>query len=297
MNSTLVSILIPVYNRKNIIVETINCAINQTYDNFEVIVCDNKSTDGTWEILKDFSQNDSRIKIYQNEKNIGPVRNWNRCFEEANGSYFKILWSDDIISVDFLEETVPVLEKNKDVGFVFTKTELFFETGIKMEAHRFGKSGIYSGLNFVKAHLLNNKKAPVSPGNALFRSSDVRKNIIIDINNPRNLDFSRYGAGNDLLIFLLALENYSSFYFVDKTLSFFRVHSDSFTESNNLDEYYCFAKKYFLEKTSKFLNLKDGYYSFLRLKYPYMVQNENYTTSFGFLVKVFWSKFKRKILG
>ena len=91
-NYDLVSILIPVYNRETLIEDTVQSALNQTYPNIEIIVVDNKSTDRTWDILEKLANRDSRIKIFQNKTNIGPVRNWKRCIDNASGKYGKILW-------------------------------------------------------------------------------------------------------------------------------------------------------------------------------------------------------------
>lgn len=88
MNS-LVSILIPVYNRENLVGETIESAINQTYKNIEIIIVDNCSTDNTWQVLQDYAQKDNRIRIFQNPENIGLVRNWERCIDVANNRYYK----------------------------------------------------------------------------------------------------------------------------------------------------------------------------------------------------------------
>jgi len=121
-----VSILIPVYNRENLIEETVQSALNQTYKNIEIIIVDNQSIDKTWEVMQKLAFQDDRIKIFQNDKNMGPVRNWKRCIDEATGDYGKILWSDDLIAPEFLENTVHFLE-NKDIGFVFTGTEIFID--------------------------------------------------------------------------------------------------------------------------------------------------------------------------
>jgi glycosyltransferase involved in cell wall biosynthesis len=119
----LVSILIPVYNREHPVVETIESAIHQTYTNIEIIIVDNCSTDNTWSVLQDFSRKDDRIKIFQNPENVGPVRNWKRCIDESSGEYAKILFSDDLISKDFLEEAMNVFE---DVAaFVISPIQLF----------------------------------------------------------------------------------------------------------------------------------------------------------------------------
>ena len=109
MYKDLVSILIPTYNREKIILETLNCAVNQTYKNTEVIVVDNKSTDNGFEIIKGFAKSHPNVRVYQNEENIGPVKNWLKCMDYATGEYAKILWSDDLIAPDFIEMTLPYL--------------------------------------------------------------------------------------------------------------------------------------------------------------------------------------------
>lgn len=65
--------------------------------------------------------------MFKNEKNIGPVLNWQKCVEYSTGEYIKILWYDDLIDKRFIEKTLPYLIENKDIGFVFTGTEIFNE--------------------------------------------------------------------------------------------------------------------------------------------------------------------------
>ena len=60
-----VSILVPVYNREDLIGQTLNSALNQTYKNIEIIVVDNSSTDNTWEVVQSYEKQDSRIKAFQ----------------------------------------------------------------------------------------------------------------------------------------------------------------------------------------------------------------------------------------
>jgi len=243
-----VSILIPVYNRKNLIEETVQSALAQTYTNIEIIIVDNKSTDGTWEVLRVLSSKDKRIKIYQNETNIGPVRNWKRCIDEATGVYGKILWSDDLIAPTFLEKTVPYLKE--DVGFVFTGTEIFIDgTDEKSEHYFVAESGVYNSEQYINGVLFEGNY-PVSPGCALFRLKDLRKNLLIDVPNKINSDFSMHAIGNDLLIFLLTAFHYQKFAFVDKKLSFFRAHEGSISIQSNdgkLPLHYNLASAYFVE--------------------------------------------------
>ena len=234
----LVSILIPVYNRENLIEETVQSALNQTYKNFEIIVVDNQSTDNTWEVLQKVASQDERIKIFQNETNIGPVRNWKRCIDEASGEYGKILWSDDLIGLEFLEKTVPYLE-NEDVGFVFTGTEIFIDGTDKKSSHYFiGETGIYESEKYINGVLFDGS-CPVSPGCALFRLKDLKKNLLVDIPNKVNSDFAMHAIGNDLLIFLLTSHQYKNFAFVNEKLAFFRAHDGLLAFNQMMVNYHC----------------------------------------------------------
>uniref|UniRef100_A0A7V0Z6J5 Glycosyltransferase family 2 protein n=1 Tax=candidate division WOR-3 bacterium TaxID=2052148 RepID=A0A7V0Z6J5_UNCW3 len=247
-----VSILIPVYNRARIILETLHSAVNQTYKNIEIIVVDNKSTDNTFETIKEFAKLYPNVKVYQNEENIGPVRNWRKCLDYATGEYAKILWSDDLIAPTFIEKTLPFLTNNEDVGFVFTGTEIFNDdTGKKIRVYFIGETGIYDTQLFIESSLLGEPlNVPVSPGNALFRKKDLEKNILLDVPNKIGSDFKMHAIGNDALIYLLTATDYPKFAFINEPLSFFRAHRDSITISSDKSKFstlYNIAKAHFVE--------------------------------------------------
>ncbi|UOD35672.1 glycosyltransferase family 2 protein [Deferribacteraceae bacterium V6Fe1] len=310
MQNNLVSILVPVYNRETLIEETVRSALNQTYKNFEIIIVDNKSTDKTWQVLEKLAHKDKRIKIFQNETNIGPVRNWKRCIDEASGEYGKILWSDDLIAPEFLEKTVSFLE-NSDVGFVFTGTEIFVDGTDKMDNQYFiGETGLYDSEKYIDGALFSGGY-PVSPGCALFRLKDLKQNLLIDIPNKVGSDFSMHAIGNDLLIFLLAAHQYKNFAFVNEKLSFFRAHKDSISiQSNNgkLPLHYNLAAAYFVENYRKdlidkmnsniWINIKR--YSIAAQKYnidaieKFYMKNKDYRLDYVYLFnKIFRGLLKR----
>ena len=85
MKYPLVSTVIPVYNRQKLVIDAINSAIRQTYPNHEVVVVDNCSTDETFDRVKELAAKHSKIRVFRNESNVGPVRNWKRGVSEARG--------------------------------------------------------------------------------------------------------------------------------------------------------------------------------------------------------------------
>jgi glycosyltransferase involved in cell wall biosynthesis len=250
MIEMLVSILIPTYNRDAFLSETIDSALSQTYKDIEIIIVDNKSSDNTWNIIQHYAKQDSRIKAFQNDSNIGIVRNWRRCVEEASGEYGKILWSDDLIAPEFLEKTIGFLKENKDVGFVFTGTEIFIDgTNYKSDHFFIGPSGLYDSRKFING-VVSGGNYPFSPGCALFRLKDINKNLLLHIPNKIGCDFSLLGMGNDVLIFLLTARDYEKFAFVNERLSYFRDHegSESIKAKNgNIQLRYDLAVAHFVE--------------------------------------------------
>ena len=113
----LVSICIPVYNAEKTVASTLQSIIGQTYQNLEILVVDNASTDGTLKIIKEFE--DPRIKIYRNDLNIGCEANWNRCIDLAAGEYIAIFHADDLYMPNIVEKQVLAFLENKDIGAVF----------------------------------------------------------------------------------------------------------------------------------------------------------------------------------
>lgn len=119
----LVTIAIPTYNRANrFLKQAIGCALNQTYQNIEIIVSDNCSTDNTEMVVKNCK--DPRIRYFRHRKNIGANNNFNFCLEEAKGAYFLLLQDDDLIDADFIETCLRKVNCRTDVGLIRTGTRI-----------------------------------------------------------------------------------------------------------------------------------------------------------------------------
>lgn len=120
----LVSICIPTYNAERTFRKTLSSIVSQTYDNLEIIVVDNKSTDDTVRIAEEFRKNDPRIKIIINPENIGGEANFRRCVEVASGHYTAVFHADDLYEPAIIEEQVRFLENHHSVGAVFVMATL-----------------------------------------------------------------------------------------------------------------------------------------------------------------------------
>lgn len=107
----LVSIIMPSYNTGKFIAETLNSVLAQTYENWEIIIVDDCSTDNTDEVVAQFLS-DERIKYFKNEKNSGAAVSRNRALREAKGKWIAFLDSDDLWTPDKLEKQVGFMEKN-----------------------------------------------------------------------------------------------------------------------------------------------------------------------------------------
>lgn len=230
MHSPLVSILIPVYNRKHMLIACLESALAQTVTDFEVVVVDNASTDGAWEVCQEFAKRDSRVRIFRNETNIGPCFNGLRCIAEARGYYGKTLFSDDLISLDFLEKTLPLIA-NPEVGFVFTAAEIGREPGQGTINYKVGEHpGTMPSQEFIYYSLFRQGQiVPNSPGAGLFRLEDIRKYVLMEIPSPTIDDFLDHGMGVDILQYLRTANQYPLVAYVPEPLAFFRAHEDSET--------------------------------------------------------------------
>ncbi|HXC05614.1 MAG TPA: glycosyltransferase family 2 protein [Bacteroidia bacterium] len=97
MNNPRVSICIPVYNGASYLRECLDSALCQTMDDFEIILVDDRSSDSSYAILQEYASKSTKIRLFQNETNLGLVGNWNRSVELAGGTWIKFLFQDDML--------------------------------------------------------------------------------------------------------------------------------------------------------------------------------------------------------
>jgi glycosyltransferase involved in cell wall biosynthesis len=125
-----VSIGMPVFNGANYLHRSVHSLLAQDFEDFELIISDNASTDATAAICRDLAAADHRIHYYRNDENVGAARNYNNVFHLARGTYFKWAAHDDECHPAFLRRCVDVLDcAPSRVAMVYPLAELIDENG------------------------------------------------------------------------------------------------------------------------------------------------------------------------
>jgi glycosyltransferase involved in cell wall biosynthesis len=121
------SIGIPVFNGQEFLPELLDCLLVQTFRDFEILICDNASSDRTPQICGEYERQDSRIHYIRNERNLGAVANFNRVFELSTAPLFKWAAHDDLYHEAYLDACVRLLEENPDIILAHTGTAFINE--------------------------------------------------------------------------------------------------------------------------------------------------------------------------
>lgn len=225
-----VSVLIPTYNYAHILDETIQCVLNQTYQDFELIVVDDNSTDNTIQVVEKYLK-DERVKFFRNEKNLGTAGNWNKCLEHAKGEYIKYLCADDLLHPEILERYVPIMDQNQNVSLITCHKQEF---GSSERELTIPFSGIVKGTDMIY-QTLKHYNWIGEPTLAMFRKRDVDKIGVFE-------DYL-WIVDWEMWVRLLSV---GDCYIVNETLAFIRRHEQQVTKKvfrnfiSRKEEYYFF---------------------------------------------------------
>lgn len=118
-----ISLAIPVFNGENYLRLAIDSILAQDFHDFELIITDNASTDGTQAICEEAAAGDSRIRYHRNPRNLGAAPNYNRGYELARGEFLKWCAHDDLLSPNYLSACLRVLAANPDAALAFGATQ------------------------------------------------------------------------------------------------------------------------------------------------------------------------------
>lgn len=213
----LVSVCIPSYNNADYIAETIQCILNQSLTDLELVICDDHSSDKTVDVINTFK--DERIRLFINEKNLGMSGNWNECLKKCRGKYIKLICADDMLALTALEKEVTALENNPSVVLAESDTQFRDLQGNTRGSYkRYHASGIVSGKKIAKAGLFF-KNYFGAPLNNTFRASVLQKVHGFDTEFTYILDYN----------FFMDVACLGDVFIIHEPLNYFRLRSDSNT--------------------------------------------------------------------
>ncbi len=143
-----VSIGLPVYNGENLLAVALDSLLEQDFEDFELILSDNGSTDGTPEICREYAKKDERVKLLMGVRNVGAARNYNRTFDLAGGEYFKWAAHDDRYAPTFLSRCVEALDADDGVVLAYAQATDYDAAGnnlgdVDFEIDAFGPDPVH----------------------------------------------------------------------------------------------------------------------------------------------------------
>jgi glycosyltransferase involved in cell wall biosynthesis len=189
-----VSIVIPAYNNVQYIAQTLDSVLNQTFDDFEVVIADHSSIDGTSDVIESYAQ-DPRLRILSpTPQGGGAQANWNRVSAEARGTYLKLVCGDDLISPTSLEEQVAAFEANPTAVLVASQRDLVDSSGNIFVRNRGlqGISGLVSGAKAVRATVVAGSNIFGEPACVMFKRELLEVEGGWDNSNPYLIDEATY---------------------------------------------------------------------------------------------------------
>jgi len=217
-----ITVAMPVYNGEGYVHLAIQSVLDQTCSDFELLIVDNCSTDGTLDDVRKFS--DPRIQLHINSTNLGMVGNWNRSVELATGKYIKFLSHDDLLDPTCLEEQLSgfLQHKQKNIGIVTCKKRVINQNGktVMPGLGLRGQSRVISGRVAIQKSIRSGRNVIGEPSVVLIKTS------VLKASGPFELpEFTP-----DIKMWFKILQK-NDLYFIDKTLASYRISEQSTSSS------------------------------------------------------------------
>ena len=271
----LVSIIIPSYNRADLLSETLNSVLSQTYKNWECIVVDDRSTDSSVTIINDFSSKDSRFRVVVKPDNIknGASISRNIGLKESRGSYIQFLDSDDIIASNKLEEQIKKLSKEGKYSIATCKWGWFqnYDEELKLIEKAVDYRDFANPADYFD---LIGKNSGFFPPHVFLVSKEL-----IEISGNWNEELTMNDDGEFLF---RVLSNSKKILFTDNTYVMYRTHSgDNLSMLNSLDKAKSLIKSWMLieslyllkyENTIYIDKKKESVYFEIKRTYPELIK-------------------------
>jgi len=240
----LVSIIIPYFKKKDYILDAINSILNQTYQNFEIIIVYDDTDKSELSLIHKIQKVDKRIKVLINKKNLGAGLSRNYAIKNSNGKYIAFLDADDIWNVEKLKKQVSIMEQ-KNLSITHTSYKIL------------DKNNNYATIRIAKN--LDYKK--------LLKSCDVGLSTVMIKKNlfSKKNKFSNLKTKEDYVLWLLLTKGGYIFYPIKEILTSWRISQNSLSSSvsrkliDGFNVYYKYMKFSFIKSIFLLIQLSLNY--------------------------------------
>ncbi|CAA0336813.1 hypothetical protein ALT721_2320069 [Alteromonas alvinellae] len=278
-----ISVLLPVYNGEKYLRESLKSILNQTFNDFELIVIDDGSKDSSLEIIKSFE--DKRIRLIKNQENLGLIATLNKGLELARGDFIARVDSDDICLPERFEQQSCYLDNNPDVGVIGSYSQLIDENGQNLGIYKVPEAhdDIVMGMVFTNQ--------------IIHPSVLMRKSLLTDY-FPDVYD-GKYLHCEDYALWV-SLAKKTKLANLSIPLLKYRVHAESISQINSLEQFK--TSEQLKSELSAFLNVNPNVSLISRLisreyrksvdfaeyyEHVFSNLNDKFFTS-DFISKIFW---------
>lgn len=224
MTSPKISVLIPTYNYGRYLEEAIESVLVQDFEDYELIVSDDCSSDNTHEIMARYAEN-RKVRYHRHAVNLGMVENWNWCLAEARGEFIKFVFGDDKLSQsDALGKLHTMMKLNPSASLgASARLIIDQESNVLTRWNHMGNTGKYNGKEIITKCLIENRNIIGEPTVTIFRKEIVGAGFNLNYRQLVDLEF-----------WFQLLEK-GDLIFTDENLCCFRKHSLQQTQKNRFD--------------------------------------------------------------
>lgn len=224
MNPPKISVLVPTFNYAAYLAEAIESVLAQDWDDFELIIADDASTDNSCQVISHYAAGDTRIRVHRHSQNLGMVANWNWCLGQARGEYVKFLFGDDkLLSPCALRKLASLLQVHSTATIAASARLVIAPPGaadLPQTWDEFGKAGLLGGRETIARCIDTGINLIGEPSAVMFRRAELTRGF-----SPA------YRQLVDLEMWFALLEK-GDLAYVPEPLCAFRKHDAQQTEAN-----------------------------------------------------------------
>lgn len=225
MKTPKVSVLVPVYNGEPFLPECLDSILAQDLEDFEILIADDGSTDGSVAVVKHYAAQDKRIHWWSNDHNLGLARNFNCCLRTAQGEYIKYVLQDDkLLTASALRQMVEPLDRNPGASLVACASLVIDSDSRMLEVRDYFKTGTHDGWQVMVQCLEQASNLIGEPSVVMFRRAQATRGY--DEHYQQLLDWE----------FWFYLLEQGPFEYVAEPLCAFRQHALQQTQVNRRNQ-------------------------------------------------------------